>query len=194
MATNNATNMSLPVTVAEGGTSLATLTAHAIMLGEGTAAPSFALLGAGQLLIGTTAGDPVAATLTAGTGVTLTNASGAITIATSSGGGNVVNQTTGAATLTAGDVYINNAGASLITYTLPLVPVIGDFYTIVGNSSGGWMIAQNAGQSINVGNLASTAGVGGSVASTNAFDCITLRATSASMYTAYAIQGNLTVV
>jgi hypothetical protein len=38
--------------------------------------------------------------------------------------------------------------------------------------AGGWKIAQNASQNIQIGNLSSTSGTGGSIASTNQFDSI----------------------
>ncbi len=67
----------------------------------------------------------------------------------------------------------NNAG--LTTFTLPAAAVFGDVMKIMGFGAGGWTLAQGAGQYIQYGNLASTVGAGGSVASTNQFDTVTLR-------------------
>lgn len=67
----------------------------------------------------------------------------------------------------------NNAGAT--TLTLPATSAVGDLLTVCGqNATGSWIIAQNAGQSIHVSPLTTTVGVGGSLASTAAFDSINL--------------------
>jgi hypothetical protein len=67
--------------LANGGTGAATLTQHAVLLGNGTSAISGTSLTNGQLLIGSTGNAPVAATLTDGTGVSITEGSGTITVA-----------------------------------------------------------------------------------------------------------------
>ncbi len=72
----------------------------------------------------------------------------------------------------------NNAG--VVTLTLPTTSVPGDLLEIAGLGAGGWSIAQTAGQQVHVGSVASTLGVGGSVASTNQFDSIRLRCVVAS--------------
>jgi hypothetical protein len=51
---------------------------------------------------------------------------------------------------------------------------VGDVIEIVGEGAGGWLIAQNASQEIRFGDVVTTNGVGGSLASTNAGDCISL--------------------
>lgn len=106
-----------------------------------------------------------------------------------------VNQATSSATLSAGLRYICNNGASPITFTLPATAVVGDTYIIVGASSGGWTVAQNAGQSINFGTSTTTTGTGGSLSSSNANDCIFISCHTANTgFTAYAPMGNITVV
>ena len=87
----------------------------------------------------------------------------------------------------------NNAG--LVTLTLPVTAAAGDFVEVFGKGAGGWLIAQNSGQTIHLGNSATTAGVGGSLASTNQWDniyivCVTANTT----WSARAPQGNITVV
>lgn len=146
----------------------------------------------GQLLIGHTGANPNAATLTASTGITITNGTGTITIA-SNGASNVVDQTTGSVTMAVNTVYITDNGASLVTYTLPAIAALGDFFEIVGFSTGGWTIAEASGQTINFGNVAATT-TSGSVASTNRYDCIKMRCIAAN--TSFAVvssQGNMTV-
>lgn len=70
--------------------------------------------------------------------------------------------------------YINT-NAGLTTFTLPLLADIGDVIEIIGEGAGQWIIAQNAGQNIQFANVSTTPGVGGSVAASDRYDCITLR-------------------
>ncbi len=128
----------------------------------------------GQLLIGNTTGNTLAkATLTAGAGISVTNGTGTITIATTGGGLTVNNVTGTSSAMTVESLNIaNNAG--LVTLTLPTTAAVGDVIEIRGSGAGGWLIAQNANQIIHVGSAASTTGAGGSVASTNRYDCINL--------------------
>jgi hypothetical protein len=65
--------------------------------------------------------------------------------------------------------FANNAGT--LIFTLPSVANVGDGFRISG-MLGNWQINQNAGQSIRVGNIVSTIGVAGSVASTMLGDSI----------------------
>src|SRR6185312_9645361 len=82
------------------------------------------------------------------------NAAGQITAASNgSVTGNFVNQTTASVTLAADTVYLTNAGASLVTYTLPAAPAVGDVYEVIGFSAGGWTIAQNASNVIHFGSV-----------------------------------------
>lgn len=88
---------------------------------------------------------------------------------------------------------VNNAG--LVTVTIPTTAALGDIVRIVGKGAGGWLIAQNASESINLGSLTTTVGVGGSLASTNQFDCIEIICTVANTtWTVMSVQGNITVV
>ncbi len=92
---------------------------------------------------------------------------------------NWVNVTTSAVSLVPNTNYIVNNGASLVTFTLPTTAVFASEIQIAGVSTGGWTIAQNAGQSINFGNLATTAGASGSLSSTNQNDYVELVCTTA---------------
>lgn len=71
----------------------------------------------------------------------------------------------------------NNAG--VVGMNLPAVAAFGSVIRICGKGSGGWSLAQNAGQSIHLGNVSSTIGAGGSIASTQRYDCIELLCTVA---------------
>ena len=88
---------------------------------------------------------------------------------------------------------MNNVG--LITATLPAVAAFGDSIIIVGKGVGGWLIAQNAGQTIHIESLDTTTGIVGSVASTNKYDSVELVCITAN--TDFVIRssvGNLTIV
>lgn len=72
----------LPVTVSQGGTGLATITDHGIMLGSGAGAVTpLGVATDGQIPIGSSGADPVLAAITPGDGIDVTNAAGSITVA-----------------------------------------------------------------------------------------------------------------
>lgn len=87
----------------------------------------------------------------------------------------VVNQTTSSVTMVSNTFYLSNAGASLVTFTLPVTSAMGDYIEISGFGIGGWRIAQAAGQSVIMSPFGTTLGVGGSITSTGQFDTIRLR-------------------
>lgn len=123
-------------------------------------AGNITLIGSGGI---TVVGDPGTSTLTisvSGTGTPWTSVAG----------------TTQAMAVNNGYVPQNVA---LTTFTLPVTSVFGSYLAIVGNGSGGWIIAQNAGQNIQIGANSSTIGVGGSVASVNRYDSLELICTVA---------------
>lgn len=71
-----------PLIVSKGGTGLATLTDHGILLGSGTdAITPLGVATNGQLPIGSTGADPVLAALSEGEGIDITNGAGTISIA-----------------------------------------------------------------------------------------------------------------
>ncbi len=90
--------------------------------------------------------------------------------------------------------YIANNSA-LVIATLPSTSAVGDLVWIVGKGSGGWQIAQNAGQTIHFGNQDTTIGAGGSLDATNQYDAIQLLCTAANTdWTCTGIsQGNISV-
>jgi hypothetical protein len=148
----------------------------------------------GQVVIGSTGGTPITGTLTAGTGISITNGAGSITIA-SNGADVWVDQTTSSVTMAANTGYTSDAGASLVTFTLPATAAIGDFVEINGKGSGGWAIAQASGQQIHFGNLATTSGAGGSLSSSNQWDCIRLRCVTANtIFVVVSSQGMINYV
>ena len=195
MTTQNSINSPQPFAVAIGGTGLATLTAHGILIGEGTSAVSPIVLTNGELLIGSTGADPVGATITAGSGISVTNGAGTITIANTGPAAftwSTVTSSTQA--ITANNGYVSNDGATLVTFTLPaaLSTNLGDTFIIVGLGSGLWKLAQNASQSIQFGNVSTTAGVTGYLASSNQFDNVKIVSTGTDTWAVLEAVGNIT--
>jgi hypothetical protein len=91
--------------------------------------------------------------------------------------------------------YVTDNGATLTTFTLPLTAAFGTVIQISGKSSGGWTIAQNTGQSINFGNITTTAGVGGSLSSSNQYDYVRLLCVTADItWNVIGAIGNITIV
>ena len=67
-----------------------------------------------------------------------------------------------------------NGNAGLTTFTLPAAAAFGTIIEVMGDGAGGWTITQAAGQSIRYGNVATTIGAGGSLSSSNRYDCVRL--------------------
>jgi hypothetical protein len=168
--------------VAGGGTGVASLTAYAVICG------------------GTTTTGPVQSVASVGTSgqVLTSNGAGALpTFQTPSGGGGGVSSwvdVTGTSQAMAVNTGYMADNAGLVTLTLPSTAAQFSVIYVAGHGAGGWKIAQNAGQSINVGNQVTTTGTGGSIASNNANDVIELLCTVANTtFMALSGWGNLTV-
>lgn len=127
------------------------------------------------------------------------NGKGLVTAASTGGSGSFtpITETVITGTSQAGSTnnsYASN-NASLVTITLPSTFAVGDEFEVQGLGAGGWLIAQNSSQLIHFGNLATTTGATGSLASTNAFDTISLKAVVANTtLVVLNAQGNITVV
>ena len=149
----------------------------------------------GQLFIGSTGNPPVASTLTAGTGISIADAPGSITISSSATGLGWVDVTPimSPKQMVSDTGYIAD-GVSLITLILPTSPAQGDVVRVAGFGSGGWKIEQNAGQQIFYGSDSTTAGTGGSLQSSNQYDCIELLCITTNTFVALSSIGNITVV
>lgn len=197
--TQNAINLSasgIPGYDGAGSFNASSMTQHSLLLG-GANSHTITNLGVatnGQLAIGSSGADPVLSTLTAGTGIGITNASGSITI-NATGGGTSWVDVTGTTQAMAVNVGYTANNAALVTLTLPATAAYGTAVTVVGKGVGGWLIAQNAGQTIHFGNKDTTAGAGGSLASTQQYDVVFLLCTVANTdWTVLDVQGNITVV
>jgi len=167
-------NSTTPLTTTQGGSGVSAPLVHGILVAEGASPFATKVLTNGELLIGSTGADPVAAALTStGSTITITNSAGGINLEVANPSGEAwVNVTGAAATISPGIGYTaSNAGT--VTLTLPAVAAYGSVFEVsTGTTTGGWIIAQLALQSINYGNLTTTVGVGGSLASSMAGDSV----------------------
>ncbi len=103
----------------------------------------------------------------------------------------VVTGTTQSATVN--NSYIAN-NAALVTVTLPSTAAIGSVINVGGLGAGGWQLAQNSGQTIHFGNVATTSGVSGYIASQNQYDNVSIQCVVANTtWVVFASQGNMTV-
>jgi hypothetical protein len=128
--------------------------------------------------------------IVAGTGVT--KIQNVITVTGAGIGWTVVTGTTQAAAVNNG-YFANNAGT--VTVTLPATASIGATVRVAGMGAGGWAVAQNAGQSIKIGNTVTTVGVGGSLASTDIGDAVEIVCRVANTgWQVLSLVGNITVV
>jgi len=187
-------NASTPLPTLQGGSGVSLPTAHGILVAEGASAFNPIVLAAGQVLIGTTAGDPSAAALTAGSGISVTSVSGSITIANTAQSLAWVDQTSTPVTMSTNHGYTSDDGATQVVFTLPTTSAIGDMLWVVGKGSGLWQIAQAAGQQIQFGNQATTAGTGGSLTSTLQYDSVHLSCLVANTtWSVIGAVGNITV-
>lgn len=146
----------VPVNVSEGGTGLATTTAYELIAAGTTATGNFQQVSglgtSGQVLT------------SAGAGALPTWANG------TSGAYVSISGTTQAAVVNTNYLVAN---ASQTTITLPATAAIGNTVGVDGHGAGGWIITANTGQTINIGQTASSSG--GTVTSAAANNCLLLR-------------------
>lgn len=108
--------------------------------------------------------------------------------------GTWIDVTAGARAVANGEKYLSDNAVS-VAFTLPASSNIGDYFRIAG-VQGSWTLAQNANQQIKFGSSSTTVGITGSLASTNAGDCIELVATNTSASSVWRVIssiGNITV-
>lgn len=131
-----------------------------------------------------------------GVGVTASDVGGVTTVDIPGGGGGITwNEVTG----TSQAMIINNGyicnNVALVTCTLPVTVALGSMFEICGKGTGGWKLAQNASQIIHFGNLNTTTGTGGYLASTLTYDAIRLVCITANTdFEILSSIGNITVV
>ena len=161
--------------------------ASAILFTNSSGVPAMsASMTNGQLMIGSTGASPAPATLTAGSGISIANGANSITISGTGSGIGWTEVTGTSQTMTADSGWVTN-NAGLVTLTLPVTAAFGTVISVIGKGAGGWKVAQNSGQNIQVGNTSTTVGVGGSIASTNRFDSFDMICTTAN--TTWTMEG-----
>lgn len=151
-------------------TGLAAVNNSVLTTGSG-GVPTWAALGDGQLIIGSGSGAPIAATLTAGTNISITNGANSITINSTATSLAWTTDATGSITIAVNNGYVCG-NATLTTAALPATAPLGSVVAIEGLGAGGWALAANTGQTIQVGTASSTSG--GTVTSAAATDNIYL--------------------
>ncbi len=143
--------------------------------------------GSGTINIGTNAVDKnVGINLGAGVNANIQTGTGGINFPSQEVTGTSV-------TLTYGINYVMNNNSSRITATLP-TGVNGKVIKVCGFGSSGWKIAQLASQQINSTAASTTAGTGGSLSSSNRYDCVELVFSSSTLLTIKDNNGTLTFV
>lgn len=186
------------VAVADGGTGLSTLTAHALYVGNGASAPTALAVGAtGEILVGATGAD--CAWLAAGDAnkvLTAHGAGNAVTWEAPGAGATWMTKANAAADATATVNYaytINHATpANLLTLTLPATAAVGDRVEIVGNTAGMWKLVAAGGDTIKLGGATTSAG--GYLAATTRYDCVEVVCTVAdTTWVVCSATGNLTI-
>jgi hypothetical protein len=134
------------------------------------------------------------ASLTAGTGISITPGNNSITIANTGASAETwVDVTTGTQAMAVNTGYVADFG-TLVTLTLPATALFGSRLTVTGKGAGGWLIAQNSGQTIYFGTSTTMTGTGGSLASTQQRDTVDLVCVTANTdWNVLNSVGNITV-
>ena len=148
----------------------------------------------GQLLIGgALAPNMAVATLTAGPGIGILNGQNSITI--SAGAPVLWTNISASQALVNNNGYICVAPGGALSLSLPATSAVGDIIEVVLDGATSWTITQGAGQQIRYGNVQSTLGAGGSVASTAQGDALKLVCVTADLrWVATSGVGTLNVV
>ncbi len=149
-----------PVTVPIGGTGAASFTAYSVIIAGTTSTGAF---------------QNVSGVGTSGQVLT-SNGASALPSWKDAIESNWVDQTTTPVTIVPGTAYLANS-ASNVTFFMPATVAQFQEIEVAGNGSGGWFIALDAGQTAN--SSAGSTSMGGTLSSTNRYDCIVLVCTAA---------------
>jgi hypothetical protein len=154
-------------------------------------------MASGQMIIGSTGANPSIATITStGGSILVTAGAGTLNLDVVSGGIPWNDNIATPVTLVVNQAFAANRAAGVVAYTLPATALFGQLIRISGVQNG-WTVAQAANQVIHFGNLSTTIGVGGSLASTHRRDTIEMVCVVAGASTEWNILsaiGNITVV
>lgn len=117
-----------------------------------------------------------------------------LTISVSGGGFNWIEVVAGAQLLAVDTGYVANFGTP-ITFTLPVTAAFGSVFRISGKGAGGFLIAQNGGQTLFFGTATTTPGVGGSLTADDPGNSIEILCITADTdFRVLSAVGNFTVV
>lgn len=150
----------------------------------------------GQLWIGATAAPHVrTGTLTSTDGsITITPGAGTINLSVS-GGVAQWSTITASQTLAINHGYICISPGGALALLLPAVSAVGNIIEITLDGATSFTVTQGAGQQIRIGNTATTAGAGGSLASTQQGDSIRMVCSVANLkWNVLSSMGNPTIV
>ncbi len=128
-----------------------------------------------------------------GSGATTTSGAGSTITISSTGGGLMWTEiaVVGPTQMAVDNGYVANNGAA-VGLLLPLTSAFGSIIRVVGKGAGGWVISQNAGQSIVRESSSTTVGVAGTLASSNQRDTVELLCTTVdTVWTVIGGDGNL---
>lgn len=170
-------------------------TVAGVLYGTAGVIASTAALTNGQLLIGNSGNPPSVGSISAGAGIAITAGAGTLSIAATAMSF-VFTPIAADGALTTNTRNLNTK-AALLTVSLPAVSAQGDTILLQGGNAAttGWIITQAANQQILVGNTNTTLGAGGTLASTNKGDEVSLVCTTANLeWRVFGMVGNLTVV
>lgn len=128
-----------------------------------------------------------------GSGIVTSGSGSTVTITSSA---SVIWQTTSSSgTLSVDNGYVCIAPGGALSLALPAVSSVGDFIAITLDGATSWTVTQGAGQQIRFGNLETTSGAGGSLASTDQGDTIRMVCSVANTrWNVIDSIGNITVV
>jgi len=136
-----------------------------------------------------------------GDGIATSAAGSTLTIAAtgggSGGGGLTWTEVTGDSQVLVGShgYVANYAGQTTFTLPAPEAAEVGTTVRVVGvNNDTGWKIAQNDGQTIRFGNVTTTTGTGGSLASKELGDAVELLCVASDTFIVVSAVGNITYV
>jgi hypothetical protein len=103
-----------------------------------------------------------------------TSASGSTVTINVTGQGSEFTVVTADTAMNVNQGYITNKAGTAASMTLPSTAVVGSQITVLGLGATGWVIAQNAGQTVHMNATNSTTGAGGSTTNTSRYQSITL--------------------
>lgn len=168
--------------------------------GAGGGSASNGLQTNGQLWIGSTAlnggGTHVnVGTISAGAGISVTNGAGTISIASTGGTALIWSAVSVNTSMAVNHGYIAISPGGALTFSLPAVSAVGDQLAVILDGATSFTITQGAGQTVRLGNAVTTAGVGGSMTSTQQGDSVMLVCSVANLkWNIFASMGNPTIV